>query len=73
MMEASETVERKRGRPFGKVYREGPYFHEKVDKIREMYDQKMTFQEMAEALEMTRAGTWYLFKRWVEPTLPKQK
>lgn len=67
-----DSDNKKRGRPFGKIYREQPYFPEKVEIVRDMYLADATFREIGEALNMTRMGAYYLFKRWVEPELLRE-
>lgn len=68
-----EVRPKKRGRPFGKVYRTEPYFPRKVDRIEQLYLDGVKFSDIAREFGMSRAGVVYLFNRWIKPRLDGKK
>jgi hypothetical protein len=64
-----EIRPKKRGRPFGKVYRDEPYFPRKVARIKNLYLEGENFSDIGREIGMSRAGVLYLFNRWIRPSL----
>lgn len=68
-MDTMTQAPKKRGRPFGKVYRDEPYFPRKVDRIHRLYLEGKSFSDIGREIGMSRAGVLYLFNRWIKAKL----
>jgi hypothetical protein len=62
------SAAKKRGRKPGEGNRPTPYFPEKVKIVERMLAQKKSFTEIGQALDISRAGAYYIWQRWIAGT-----